>query len=46
MNNENVVSYAHAERGHHGCEALANTICKLVKRPVRLVTNSVQEDER
>ena len=45
MNDEKVVLYAHAGSGNHGCEALANTICKLVKRPVRLVTNSVQEDE-
>lgn len=45
MNQEKVVIYAHAGSGNHGCEALANTICKLVKRPVRLVTNSVTEDE-
>ena len=45
MNQEKVVLYAHAGSGNHGCEALANTICKLVKRPVRLVTNSVTEDE-
>lgn len=43
---EPVVLYAHAGSGNHGCEALANTICKLVKRPVRLVTNSVEEDEK
>ena len=42
---EKVALYAHAGSGNHGCEALANTICKLVKRPVRLVTNSVTEDE-
>lgn len=45
MKEEKVVLYAHAGSGNHGCEALVNTICKLVKRPVRLVTNSVQEDE-
>lgn len=45
MNQEKVVLYAHAGSGNHGCEALANTICKLVKKPVRLVTNSVEEDE-
>lgn len=42
---EKVALYAHAGSGNHGCEALANTICKLVKKPVRLVTNSVKEDE-
>lgn len=46
MNQEKVVLYAHAGSGNHGCEALANTICKLVKKPVRLVTNSVEEDEK
>lgn len=43
---EKVVLYAHAGSGNHGCEALANTICRLVKRPVRLVTNSVEEDRK
>ncbi len=45
MNQEKIVLYAHAGSGNHGCEALANTICKIVKKPVRLVTNSVKEDE-
>ena len=42
---EPIVLYAHAGSGNHGCEALANTICKLIERPVRLITNSVAEDE-
>lgn len=45
MNQNKVVLYAHAGSGNHGCEALANTICKLVKKPVLLVTNSVEEDK-
>ena len=45
MKKDTVVLYAHAGSGNHGCEALANTICKLVKKPVCLVTNSVEEDE-
>lgn len=45
MKNNKVVLYAHAGSGNHGCEALANTICRLVQKPVRLVTNSVEEDE-
>ena len=44
MNQNKIVLYAHAGSGNHGCEALANTICKLVKKPVRLITNSVEED--
>lgn len=45
MMQDKVVLYAHAGSGNHGCEALANTICKLVNKPVVLVTNSVEEDE-
>lgn len=45
MIQDKVVLYAHAGSGNHGCEALANTICKLVKKTVVLVTNSVEEDE-
>lgn len=44
MNQNKIVLYAHAGSGNHGCEALANTICKLVKKQVRLVSNSVEED--
>ena len=46
MEENKVVLYAHAGSGNHGCEALANTICKLIKKPVRLITNSVEEDEK
>ena len=45
MNQNKIVLYAHAGSGNHGCEALANTICKLAGYPVRLVTNSVEEDQ-
>ena len=46
MNKNKVVLYAHAGSGNHGCEALANTICKMLQKEVILVTNSVEEDER
>ena len=46
MNLQKVVLYAHAGSGNHGCEALANTICSMIKKRVLLVTNSVNEDER
>ena len=41
-----VALYAHAGSGNHGCEALANTICRLLGSPVRLVTNSAEEDNQ
>lgn len=46
MNAEKTVLYAHAGSGNHGCEALANTICHMIKGPVLLVTNSVEEDRK
>lgn len=45
MNSDKVVLYAHAGSGNHGCEALANTLTNFIEKPVRLVTNSVAEDQ-
>lgn len=46
MNQKKTVLYAHAGSGNHGCEALANTICKMIDNPVLLITNSVEEDRK
>ena len=46
MNQKKIVLYAHAGSGNHGCEALANTICRMIKKEVCLVTNSVEEDKK
>ena len=36
----------HAGSGNHGCEAIANTVCKMLPKPAIIVTNSAAEDER
>lgn len=46
MKKDKIVLYAHAGSGNHGCEALVNTICKLVNKPAIVVTNSIKEDKR
>ncbi|MGN1313985.1 MAG: polysaccharide pyruvyl transferase family protein [Lachnospiraceae bacterium] len=45
MQENQIVLYAHAGSKNHGCEALANTLCRLIKKPIKLVTNSVEEDQ-
>lgn len=45
MNRKTIVLYAHGGSGNHGCEALVNTLCKLIDKPTILVTNSVKEDK-
>lgn len=42
---QNVVLYMHAGSGNHGCEAIANTVVKMLDQPAVLVTNSAAEDE-
>lgn len=41
-----IVLYMHAGSGNHGCEAIANALCNLLKEPVLLVTNSAIEDKK
>lgn len=36
----------HAGSGNHGCEAIVNSLCKMLPRPAVLVTNRAAEDER
>lgn len=45
MQNDKIVLYMHAGSGNHGCEAIANTVLKLLPKPAILVTNSAAEDE-
>ncbi len=43
---EKIVFYTHAGSGNHGCEAIVNTLCRMLKTEVTLVTNSKKEDEK
>lgn len=46
MKNDKIVLYMHAGSGNHGCEAIVNSLCKMLPKPAVLVTNRVAEDER
>lgn len=43
---EKIVFYTHAGSENHGCEAIVNTLCRMLKTEVTLVTNSKKEDEK
>lgn len=42
---DKIVLYMHAGSGNHGCEAIANTVIRMLPRPAIVVTNSAAEDE-
>lgn len=46
MRDDSIVLYMHAGSGNHGCEAIVNSLCRLLPRPAVLVTNRAEEDER
>ena len=33
MKNDKIVLYTHAGSGNHGCEAIVNSLCKLLPKP-------------
>lgn len=41
---EKIVMYMHGGSGNHGCEAIVNSTCHMLKNRVLLVTNSEEED--
>ena len=43
---EKIVMYMHGGSGNHGCEAIVNSTCHMLKKPVLLVTNSEAEDRK
>lgn len=44
MKNDKIVLYMHAGSGNHGCEAIVNSLCKMLPKPAVLVTNRAAED--
>lgn len=46
MKDDKIVLYMHAGSGNHGCEAIVNSLCRLLPRPAVLVTNRADEDRR
>ncbi|MGN1180112.1 MAG: polysaccharide pyruvyl transferase family protein [Suilimivivens sp.] len=45
MEEKQLVMYMHAGSGNHGCEAIVNSVCHMVKETVTLVSYFGKEDE-
>lgn len=43
---DRLIMYMHAGSGNHGCEAIVNSLCRMVKEQVTLISYFGQEDER
>lgn len=43
---QKLVLYMHAGSGNHGCEAIVNSLCNMVKEPAALVSYRAGEDEK
>lgn len=41
-----IILYMHGGSANHGCEAIVNTTCKIVKRPVVLLSANASEDQQ
>ncbi|MCM1134057.1 MAG: polysaccharide pyruvyl transferase family protein [Clostridium sp.] len=46
MKSDKLVVYMHAGSGNHGCEAIVNSLCGMIKEKVLLVSYYGEEDER
>ena len=46
MKDDKIVLYMHAGSGNHGCEAIVNSLCRMLPKPAILLTNRRAEDER
>ena len=46
MKDDKIVLYMHAGSDNHGCEAIANTLIKMLSKPAILISSRKAEDER
>lgn len=46
MKEKKLVMYMHAGSGNHGCEAIVNSVCHMIKEQVTLVSYYGDEDEK
>lgn len=46
MPEDKIVLYMHAGSGNHGCEAIVNSLCHMLKNRPFVITNSEKEDRR
>lgn len=45
-NKDQLIMYMHAGSGNHGCEAIVNSICHMIKEPVTLISYYGEEDKK
>lgn len=43
---DRLIMYMHAGSGNHGCEAIVNSICRMIKEQVTLISYFGEEDQR
>lgn len=43
---ERLIMYMHAGSGNHGCEAIVNSICRMIKEQVTLISYFGEEDQK
>lgn len=46
MPEKKIVLYMHAGSGNHGCEAIVNSFCHMLKKKPLVITNSEKEDRK
>ncbi len=46
MEENKLIVYMHAGSGNHGCEAIVNSLCHMIKEKVKLISYFGEEDER
>ncbi len=46
MKDDKIVLYMHAGSGNHGCEAIVNSLCRMLPKPAILMTNRPWEDRK
>lgn len=46
MSKDKIILYMHAGSGNHGCEAIVNSLCHLLKEKPLVLTNSEEEDRK
>ena len=46
MKADKLIVYMHAGSGNHGCEAIVNSLCHMIKEKLKLVSYFGEEDER
>lgn len=46
MEEKKLIVYMHAGSGNHGCEAIVNSLCRMIKEKITLVSYFGEEDKR